>query len=52
MLSLIIPTFNEAKNIIPLITELVEIIDKFAYEIIIIDDDSPDGTSEEILQNK
>ena len=46
MLSIIIPTFNEVKNIIPLIESLISIINDFRYEIIVIDDDSPDGTSE------
>ena len=46
MLSIIIPTFNEVKNIIPLIESLISIVNDFRYEIIVIDDDSPDGTSE------
>ena len=46
MLSVIIPTFNEAKNIIPLIESLINIIDDFDFEIIVVDDDSPDGTSD------
>ena len=48
MLSIIIPTFNEAGNIIPLIENLIIIIKNFEYEIIVVDDDSPDGTSEVI----
>ena len=46
MISIIIPTFNEVKNIIPLIESLISIIENFKYEIIVVDDDSPDGTSE------
>ena len=46
MLSIIIPTFNEVKNIIPLIESLINIIYDFNYEIIVVDDDSPDGTSD------
>ncbi len=46
MLSIIIPTFNEARNIIPLIESLISIISNFEYEIIVVDDDSPDGTSD------
>ena len=44
MISIVIPTFNEAKNIIPLIKNLVDLVSNFEYEIIIVDDDSPDGT--------
>ena len=48
MISIVIPTFNEVKNIIPLIKNLVALISNFEYEIIVVDDDSPDGTSEEV----
>ena len=46
MISVIIPTFNEVKNIIPLIESLISILDHLKYEIIVVDDDSPDGTSD------
>ena len=48
MISIVIPTFNEVKNIIPLLKNLISLINNFEYEIIIVDDDSPDGTAEEI----
>ena len=48
MISVIIPTFNEVKNIIPLIESLISILDHLKYEIIVVDDDSPDGTSDVI----
>ena len=48
ILSIIIPTFNEVKNIIPLIESLISILDHLKYEIIVVDDDSPDGTSDVI----
>ena len=48
MISIVIPTFNEVKNIIPLIKNLIVLISDFEYEIIVVDDDSPDGTSEEV----
>ena len=48
MISIVIPTFNEVQNIIPLIKNLILLISDFEYEIIVVDDDSPDGTSEEV----
>ncbi len=43
MISIIIPTYNEAKNITDLVVRIKACL--FAdYELIIIDDDSPDGT--------
>ena len=48
MISVVIPTFNELQNIIPLIKNLIVLISDFEYEIIVVDDDSPDGTSEEV----
>ena len=46
MISIIIPTLNEKKNIIPILNKLKKL--KFVYEIIFIDDNSSDGTYEEI----
>lgn len=49
LLSLVVPTYNEGKNIIPLIEALVEILDRVIadrYELIVVDDDSPDRTWE------
>jgi len=45
-ISIIIPTFNEAQNIQILIPEIHKILRKFkiCYEIIIVDDNSPDST--------
>jgi dolichol-phosphate mannosyltransferase len=52
-LSLVIPTFNESKNIGPLIATLTTILDQEfvgalagAYELIVVDDNSPDKTWE------
>jgi len=47
LLSLIIPTYNESENISPLIIQLTSLLDRILeqkYEIIIVDDDSPDLT--------
>lgn len=45
LVSIILPTFNEAENIIPLIKAILHIHIK-PLEIIVVDDDSPDGTSQ------
>lgn len=42
--SIIIPTYNEVYNISRLITILCETLSLFDFEIIIVDDNSPDGT--------
>jgi dolichol-phosphate mannosyltransferase len=49
LLSVIVPTFNEAPNIVELVTRLTQLLDgPFGdrYEIIVVDDDSPDRTWE------
>jgi len=46
-LSIILPTFNEAENmrlIIPKISEVLQ-AEKIGFEIIVVDDNSPDGTA-------
>lgn len=45
-LSIIIPTYNERENLGKTITHIVPVLNKnkIKYEIIIVDDDSPDGT--------
>jgi len=50
-LSLVIPTFNEKDNIGALIAEIREKIYSAEYEILFVDDDSPDGTWAEALNH-
>ncbi|HZC38046.1 MAG TPA: glycosyltransferase, partial [Sphingomicrobium sp.] len=45
-LAVIVPTFNEADNIEELHRRLVEVLDDVRWEMIIVDDDSTDGTPE------
>jgi dolichol-phosphate mannosyltransferase len=45
-LSVIVPTFNERSNISLLIDRLRVALDEIAWEVIFVDDDSPDGTAE------
>lgn len=44
MLSLILPTYNESANITGLIDVLDAVLQRMPHEIIVVDDDSPDGT--------
>jgi len=56
MFSLVIPTYNEKGNIKPLLDAVSKTLDGLDYEVIVVDDDSPDGTAAEVLnyrvQNK
>ncbi len=48
-LSLVIPTYNESRNVGELVARLTELLDEplaGAYELIVVDDDSPDRTWE------
>ncbi len=52
-LSLVLPTYNEGKNIVPMIQQLIPVLDSvpnLQYEIIVVDDDSPDRTWEKALE--
>jgi dolichol-phosphate mannosyltransferase len=46
-LSLVIPTYNESRNVAELVARLTELLEPqlgSAYELIVVDDDSPDRT--------
>ena len=54
-LAIVIPTFNERENIIPLLHRLANALEGIRWEAIFVDDDSPDGTADfvrEIAQQK
>ena len=40
--SIVIPSYNEKENILSLINEIQNELSTFAYEVIIVDDNSPD----------
>ncbi|OCQ93364.1 sulfonate ABC transporter permease [Oscillatoriales cyanobacterium USR001] len=55
--SLVIPTYNESQNVKSLVAQLTQLLDRKIprdYELILVDDDSPDGTwkiAQEIVSN-
>lgn len=46
MLSIIVPTYNERDNIEELIRRISKSLEGLEYEIIVVDDNSPDGTAD------
>jgi dolichol-phosphate mannosyltransferase len=44
-LSVVVPTFNERGNLEPLVERLARSLGDVAWEVIVVDDDSPDGTA-------
>ena len=50
--SLVVPVFNEAGNILPLVTRSIEVLRGLArsFEIILVNDGSTDGTAAEIAE--
>ena len=47
-LSIVIPTYNERENISKMLGKLRKTLRNVKYEIIFVDDNSPDGTSDEV----
>jgi len=44
-LTVVVPSFNERENVAPMIARLDEALRGLAWEVIYVDDDSPDGTA-------
>ena len=45
-ISIIVPTYNERDNVKPLVERVHKALSDYRYEIIIVDDNSPDGTAD------
>jgi dolichol-phosphate mannosyltransferase len=48
--SILIPTYNEHDNIAPLLERIANAIPRSDYEVVFVDDDSRDGTSQLIIK--
>ena len=48
-LSIVLPTYNERNNIRPIADQLLHLQSQYSLEILFIDDDSADGTADEVL---
>ena len=49
-LSIIVPTFNERENVATLVQRLDKTLKGHSWEVIFVDDDSPDGTAERVRE--
>ncbi len=47
-LSVVLPTFNERENVVPVLARLEAALSGIRYEVVFVDDDSPDGTADEV----
>src|SRR3984957_12030237 len=45
-LSVVVPTFNERGNVAELVMRVTRVLGNGAWEIVFVDDDSPDGTAD------
>jgi dolichol-phosphate mannosyltransferase len=46
-LTIVVPCYNERANVAPLVASLERALDGIAWELLLVDDNSPDGTAEE-----
>lgn len=50
-LSIVVPTFNERENIAALIERLALCLEHRSWEVVFVDDDSPDGTADVVREH-
>jgi dolichol-phosphate mannosyltransferase len=51
LLSIIVPTFNERGNVAELIARLAACLGERSWEVLFVDDDSPDGTADVVREH-
>ena len=49
--SILIPTYNERDNVVPLLQQILDTLAQEEIQVVIIDDNSPDGTGDIIQSN-
>ncbi|MBF0434827.1 MAG: polyprenol monophosphomannose synthase [Magnetococcales bacterium] len=49
-LAIVIPTYNESKNIKPLVARLDQTLDGIDWQVLFVDDDSPDNTADVVTE--
>ena len=49
-LTIVVPTYNERENVQPLFNAVASVLGESSWEIIYVDDDSPDGTADVVRQ--
>ncbi len=47
-LTIVLPTFNESGNVGPIVDQLQKALHGIRYEVLFVDDDSPDGTADKV----
>ena len=49
-LTVVVPTFNECDNVIPLLEKIAQALEGVTWEVVFVDDDSRDGTAAAIIE--
>lgn len=50
LVSVVLPAYNEKDNLIALVTKIAETLAQYRFEVIVVDDNSPDGTHEAMAE--
>jgi len=50
LLAVIVPTFNESANVVALVDAVSRVLDGVPWEMVFVDDDSPDGTADVVAR--